>query len=158
MRTLRHLAPGPVLFAALALAGCQGGAPDAALTPDGAATRPPAVDAPLTATTWTVGAVDGTAAPAGREASFSLAPDGQVSGTLGCNRFSAPVTVTGTTLTIGPPTTTRMACEGPAGEQERVLTALFAAGPLTWRVHDRTLTLTAPDGRNLTAEAGSAAE
>ncbi|MET8753193.1 META domain-containing protein [Streptomyces sp. NPDC004667] len=158
MRTLRNLAAGLALLAPFALTGCQGGTADAALTPDGASARPPAVDAPLTATTWTVGAVDGTAAPADRAASFTLAPDGRVSGTLGCNRFSAPVTVTGPTLTIGPPTSTRMACEGPAGAQERALTALFAAGPLTWSIHGQALTLTAPDGKNLTAEAGSAAE
>ncbi|MER5809775.1 META domain-containing protein [Streptomyces sp. NPDC002033] len=161
MRTLRHLAPGlAALLAALALTGCRGGSSDAVLTPDGPGSQRPAANAPLTATTWTVASVDGAAAPAGPPgpARLTIAPDGTASGSLGCNRFSAPVTVAGATLTVGPPTTTRMACEGPAGAQERALTALFAAGPLTWKIQERTLTLTAPDGKGLTAEAASAAE
>ncbi|MCX5196443.1 META domain-containing protein [Streptomyces sp. NBC_00249] len=159
MRTLRHLAPGPALLAALALTGCGGGTPTAALTPDGPGpSRPPAADAPLTATTWTVATVAGATAPEDRAARFTLTPEGRASGTLGCNRFSAPATVTGPTVTVGPLTTTRMACEGRAGEVERALTSLFGSGPLTWRIQDRTLTLTAPDGTTLTAGAASAAE
>lgn len=157
MRTFRHLAPGLALLAALALAGCQGGSPDAALTPDGPGSQRPAADAPLTVTTWLVGSVAGVTAPEGR-ARFTLAPDGGASGNLGCNRFSAPATVDGATLTLGPLTSTRMACEGPAGDVERALTSLFGSGPLTWRVRAGILTLTAPDGRTLTAEAGSSAE
>ncbi|MFD8980847.1 META domain-containing protein [Streptomyces sp. NPDC059564] len=157
MRTLRNLAPGLALLAALALTGCGGGSPDAALTPDGPASQQPAADAPLTATTWLVGSVAGVTAPDGRTR-FTLTPDGRASGNLGCNRFSAPVTIDGTTVTLGPVTSTRMACEGPAGAVERALTSLFGSGPLTWQVRAHTLTLTAPDGKTLTAEAGSAAE
>ncbi|MEU6865223.1 META domain-containing protein [Streptomyces sp. NPDC046876] len=126
--------------------------------------QPPTHDAPLTATTWTVnGLVSGdtvASVPAGTEgrAVFTLGSDSTASGTLGCNRFSAPATVQGSRLTLGPLVTTRMACTGPAGDLERTLTELFGSGPLTWRIRDRTLTLTAADGHGLTAEAASAAE
>ncbi|OKK18121.1 hypothetical protein AMK16_17280 [Streptomyces sp. CB00455] len=126
--------------------------------------RPPAADAPLTATEWTVvslaagATVSPLPAQAAGRARFALAGDGTASGSLGCNRFSAKATVDGTSVTFGPPTTTRMACEGPVGEVERALTALFGSGPLTWKIEDRTLTLTAPDGKGLTATAGSAVE
>ncbi|WP_411103758.1 META domain-containing protein [Streptomyces sp. cmx-4-9] len=127
-------------------------------------TKPPAPDAPLTATEWTVESqLDGAAAAslpaeaAGR-VRFTLAADGTASGTLGCNRFSGKAVVEGRSVTFGSLTSTRMACEGPAGEVERKLTGLFAAGPLTWEVQGRALTLTASDGRGLTAKAASAAE
>ncbi|MFD3696599.1 META domain-containing protein [Streptomyces sp. NPDC058646] len=126
--------------------------------------KPPVPDAPLTATEWTVDSLlsGGTAASVPAEAAgrarFTLAADGTASGALGCNRFSAPATVDGSSVTFGPLTATRMACEGPAGEVERTLTGLFGSGPLTWRVQGRQLTLTAPDGTGLTAGAASAAE
>ncbi|MET8297907.1 META domain-containing protein [Streptomyces sp. NPDC005180] len=164
MRTRRHPAgPALVLASVLALAaGCTGtpqDGSDPAMTASASAT-PPVPDAPLTATGWAVTALSGAPVPAGAagRARFSLAPDGTAGGSLGCNRFSAPAAVQGDTITLGPLTSTRMACEGPAGEVERALTALFGAGPLTWRIQGRTLTLTAADGRTLTAEASSAAE
>ncbi|WP_030160141.1 META domain-containing protein [Streptomyces sp. NRRL S-244] len=126
--------------------------------------EPPAPDAPLTTTTWTVTSlVSGQSAaslPAGAagKAVFTIGADLAASGSLGCNRFSAKATGDGAQLTFGPLTTTRMACEGPAGEVERKLTELFAASPLTWRIKGGTLTLTAPDGTGLTATAASAAE
>ncbi|MFD4868803.1 META domain-containing protein [Streptomyces sp. NPDC058412] len=121
-------------------------------------------DAPLIVTDWTVDSlisgetVSSVPAEAAGKARFSLAADGTASGILGCNRFSAKATVDGSTVTFGPLTTTRMACEGPAGEVERTLTALFASGPLTSKIDGRTLTLTATDGKGLTAKAASAAE
>ncbi|MYT20685.1 META domain-containing protein [Streptomyces sp. SID7760] len=126
--------------------------------------EPPAPDAPLTTTAWTVTSLAGgqgaASVPAGAagKAVFTIAPDGSASGSLGCNRFSAKATVDGHTLSFAPLTSTRMACEGPVGELERKLTGLFAASPLTWSVRGGSLTLTAPDGTGLTATAGSAAE
>ncbi|MFE1555713.1 META domain-containing protein [Streptomyces sp. NPDC058734] len=159
MRTLRLLTTGaPALVLALTACGAAGqDGGDAAPTVQ-TPTTAPVPDAPLTATAWTVRSVAGTTAPADREARFTLTPEGQASGTLGCNRFSAQATVDGTTVTFGPVTSTRMACEGTAGEVERALTTLFGAGPLTWKVQGGTLTLTAPDGSTATAEAASAAE
>ncbi|MFD8146242.1 META domain-containing protein [Streptomyces sp. NPDC059708] len=165
MRILRHprgaAAGGLVLVVVLALAGCAGtpGGTDSPM-PATASATPPVADAPLTVTEWTVTALSGVPVPAGAagRARFALAPDGTAGGSLGCNRFSAGAAVAGPSVTFGPLTSTRMACEGPPGEVERTLTGLFGAGPLTWQVRGRTLTLTAADGRSLTAEAGSAAE
>ncbi|MFK0233823.1 META domain-containing protein [Streptomyces vinaceus] len=126
--------------------------------------EPPAPDAPLTATAWTVTSLvsAGTAASVPAEAAgravFTIAPDGSASGSLGCNRFSAKAAVEGPTLSFGPLTSTRMACQGPQGELEAKLTALFGSGPLTWNVQGATLNLTATDGNGLTAKAASAAE
>ncbi|MFJ3832604.1 META domain-containing protein [Streptomyces sp. NPDC090046] len=129
-----------------------------------AMTSTPAVpDAPLTTTRWTVESLVSGAtaaslpAEAAGKAQFTIAPDFAVSGSLGCNRFSARATVAGSVVTFGPLTSTRMACEGPVGEVERALTALFA-DPLTATIAGETLTLTAPDGKGLTAKAASAAE
>ncbi|MGW6982474.1 META domain-containing protein [Streptomyces sp. NPDC054932] len=125
---------------------------------------PPVPDAPLTTTPWTVESLVGAGtaaslpAEAAGKARFTIAPDFAVSGILGCNRFSAQATVVGSTVTFGPLTSTRMACDGPVGEVEKALTGLFGSGPLTAKVDGRTLTLTAPDGKGLTAGAASAAE
>ncbi|MGW1770733.1 META domain-containing protein [Streptomyces sp. NPDC002104] len=127
--------------------------------------KPPAPDAPLVATQWTVDSLikgaTASSVPAGAEgrARFTVAADGNVSGSLGCNRFNAPAAVEGNRLTVGPLTTTRMACEGAPGELERTLTELFGSGPLTWKVQGDTLTLTpAGPGTALTAKAASAVE
>ncbi|MCX4526671.1 META domain-containing protein [Streptomyces sp. NBC_01551] len=170
MRTFRHV---PVaLAAALVLAAAVTACGDAGAALIAENPRPatgtvtvtaPAPKSPLTATEWTVDSLlDGDTAAslpadaAGR-ARFAIAADGAVSGNLGCNRFSAKATVSGSSLTVGPLTTTRMACEGGPGEVERALTELFGSGPLTWRIQGRALTLTAPDGAGLAAGAGSPA-
>ncbi|MET9320136.1 META domain-containing protein [Streptomyces sp. NPDC003038] len=126
--------------------------------------KPPVPDAPLTATEWTVDSlisgetVSSVPAEAAGKARFTLAADSTASGSLGCNRFNAKAAVDGPSVTFGPLTTTRIACAGPAGEVEQALTGLFGSGPLTWKIQGRTLTLTAPDGKGLTAQAASAAE
>ncbi|MFJ8012115.1 META domain-containing protein [Streptomyces sp. NPDC096339] len=125
--------------------------------------KPPAVDAPLTATQWTVDAtVNGDTVAslpleAAGKARFTI-NDGTAAGSLGCNRFSAKATIEGSTLTFGPLTSTRMACEGQVGAVERALTDLFGSGPLSWKIQENTLTLVAADGNGLTAQAASAAE
>lgn len=126
--------------------------------------KPPAAAAPLTTTEWTVeslisgGTVSSVPAEAAGKAHFAIAPDSTAGGSLGCNRFSAKATVDGPTVTFGPLTTTRMACEGPVGEVERNLTLLFGSGPLATKIEGQTLTLTAQDGKGLTARAASAVE
>lgn len=126
--------------------------------------QPQAPDAPLAATEWIVDSlVDGATvssvpAEAAGRARFSLTADGAASGSLGCNRFSAKAVVEGSSVTFGPLTATRMACEGPAGDVERSLTALLGSGPLTWKIQGQDLTLTAADGKGLTAKGATAAE
>ncbi|NXY96036.1 META domain-containing protein [Streptomyces sp. BR123] len=126
--------------------------------------KPPVADAPLTVTEWTVTGLisGGTAASVTNQAAgravFTIGPDARASGSLGCNRFSAPAAIDGPRITFGPLSTTRMACTGPEGDLERTLTELLGSGGLTWRIQERTLTLTAADGKGLTARAASAAE
>ncbi|MET9609691.1 META domain-containing protein [Streptomyces sp. NPDC006512] len=126
--------------------------------------KPPVPDAPLVASQWIVDSlISGESASsldaeAAGKARFTLAADGAASGSLGCNRFSAKATVDGPSVTFGPLTATRMACEGPTGEVERTLTALFGSGPLAWKIQGQSLTLTAPDGKGLGAKAATAVE
>ncbi|MET9465071.1 META domain-containing protein [Streptomyces sp. NPDC006544] len=127
-------------------------------------TRPRTPDAPLVDTSWTVDSLldGGTAsslpAAARGKARFTVAADGSASGSLGCNRFNARATVEGDSLTFGPLTTTRMACEGAVGDLERTLTGLFGSGPLRWKINGDALGLTAAGGKGLTAAAATAVE
>ncbi|MFF2572928.1 META domain-containing protein [Streptomyces sp. NPDC058084] len=116
-------------------------------------------DAPLVGTTWTVDALlDGATAgslPAGSEgkAKLTFGKDGRLTGSLGCNRVTAPAKITDRTITLGAIATTRMMCTGPQMELE---TKLYDAldGPLTYRLVHRTLTVTDSDGQGFTAQAG----
>ena len=72
-------------------------------------------------------------------------PDGSIEGNAGCNAFSGPYTAVGTSMTIGPLATTRMACSSPAldTQEQQLLTALQSVA--SWEVDDG-LTLRDWDG------------
>ena len=61
-----------------------------------------AVTSPITGTTLTA----------------TFTPDGQVAGNAGCNTYSGPYKLDGTSLTVGPLVTTRMACDQAIMDQE----------------------------------------
>ena len=66
--------------------------------------------------------------------------DGSVTGSTGCNRFTAPYTLDGATLEIGEVASTRMACAPPADTVERQYVA--ALGQVkAWRSENDELTL-----------------
>ncbi|MFG2652791.1 META domain-containing protein [Streptomyces sp. NPDC048436] len=115
-------------------------------------------DAPLTGTKWTVNAIgDGkTAASLPKEvhgkAHLTFGKDGTVHGNLGCNNVSAKADVRDGTITLGAPRSTRMACEGPAGETEKKLLKLFD-GKVSYRLGHSGLSLTAADGTVVSANA-----
>lgn len=115
--------------------------------------------APLLGTAWTVNALlDGATAsslPAGSEgkAKLTFGKDGRLTGSLGCNRVTAPVEVSGKTITLGAIATTRMICTGPEMELETKLYDALDA-PLTYRLDHRTLTVTDADGGGFSATAG----
>lgn len=117
--------------------------------------------APLKGTKWTVDSlVDGTTAasvPEGTEnkAHLTIAEDGTVGGSLGCNRFSSTAEVKGDTITFGRIAATRKLCPGPEMDLERQLTALLESGPVTYEVEDRSLTLTAENGKGVVARAAA---
>jgi heat shock protein HslJ len=62
----------------------------------------------------------------GTTATAMFADDGTVSGTGGCNTYSGPATIEGSSLSIGPLSSTQMACPEPAGLSEQEA-AFFAA-------------------------------
>lgn len=80
----------------------------------------------VTDTRWRVEDIDGARADA---ASSTLQFQGadKISGSTGCNRYSAPVTLTGDGLQIGPVIATRKACPPPLMQQEQRFTAALAA-------------------------------
>jgi heat shock protein HslJ len=63
-------------------------------------------------------------------------PDGTIEGSAGCNTFSGPYTAIGTSMTIGPLATTRMACSSPAldTQEQQYLTALQSVA--TWEADE----------------------
>jgi heat shock protein HslJ len=79
---------------------------------------------------------------------------GTARGNLGCNRFSTTTKVSGSTVTFGRVTTTRMACGEPQMRVERQMLEVLK-GKVTYKLNHVGLSLTATDGASLTAKPGS---
>ena len=110
----------PLLALALVATGCTG------VRPGGPAGMPGAVVGP----TWNLTML-GTDRPLASDASITFSPDGRVSGSTGCNRFTGQYTLGPTgALSIMQVGSTRMACEDMT-EERRVLDALAAADRAT---------------------------
>ena len=78
----------------------------------------------------------------GSELTADFAPDGTVSGSAGCNHFSAAYTTDGSAITFGPILTTLMACpDADVTAQETQYLAALAAS-VAWSQAPGTLTLT----------------
>ena len=106
---------------------------------------------------WVAATIGGTAVVPGTTIDASFADDGRITGTAGCNRYSAPCTRDGERIAIGPTVATRMSCGAPEGimEQEAAyLDALTRAAAV--RFGEGTLTLIDAGGSELVsfAEAG----
>ncbi len=104
----------------------------------------------LTGTNWLVlsynngrGAV--TTPQPETEMSAAFGDDGTISGSSGCNTFSGTYSVDGTTLSIGPLSTTRLACAEPVMEQEQAYLDALQASTQYELASDR-LTLRNDDG------------
>ncbi len=84
--------------------------------------------------TWTAVALDGSPIQAGVNAPTLTFADGRISGTSGCNQYTAPLTETEPgTITVGPTTGTRRACTGAAaGVETRFLKTLAKATDYTF--------------------------
>ena len=100
----------------------------------------------LAGTSWTFVSIAGV--PVAGERPTSLAFDAtRLSGSAGCNRFSGGYTVKDGMLAAGQIAATRMACPGPAMEQEQALFDLLN-GPVRMDFPtDGTLLLTGVDGK-----------
>ncbi|WP_055494500.1 META domain-containing protein [Streptomyces sp. TP-A0356] len=115
-------------------------------------------DASLYGTKWQVTSlVDGDVAsslPAATDkAWFTLDQKAAaVSGSLGCNRFTATATVRDGHLTLGAPRTTRRMCDGSLMDTEKALRALFGR-TLTYRLDHRSIALTSGNGKGVNAVA-----
>jgi heat shock protein HslJ len=125
--------------------------PDTELVYDEVPAEP---DADLVGTVWQLEALidglgpDGSVSSVVGEPTLELTPDGEVQGDTGCNTFSGSYELDGATLTLGPLTTTRMACGGPKGAQEEQVLSVLEAGSLEIAIDGAILRLTA-DARAL---------
>ncbi len=118
-----------VLVAASALAATPGCAAEPA-SPHGA---------------WVAEEIGGAAVAADVASTLTIGTDGAVSGSGGCNRYRGRAEIASGTIAFSPLATTRMACPGPAMEQEgRFLAALVAAR--RFRIEGGRLMLSAEDG------------
>lgn len=102
-----------------ALLGCAAPRPATGQTPGKGGEGMTSMDA-LEGKTWTlVQFDDGSPVPAGRPVTAVFA-GGKVSGSGGCNRYSAPATSSAPgVLKVGAISATKMACMGPAGTNEQ---------------------------------------
>lgn len=81
----------------------------------------------LNSSEWRFTAIDGSA-PASNEATLSFQAD-RLNGTVGCNRLGGPWRLENDRLIAGPLMQTKMACEGPVGQQEQNVSALLVSAP-----------------------------
>ncbi|MDT9684308.1 META domain-containing protein [Streptomyces sp. TRM76323] len=110
------------------------------------------LDAPLEGTEWNVDTLlegrTATSLPAGATGKphLTIGIDRTVRGNLGCNTFTAVVKADGDKLTFGRIALTRRMCAAPQNELEQKLYGTLSSGPVTYRIQQRTLTVTAQDG------------
>ncbi|WP_229816047.1 META domain-containing protein [Streptomyces lucensis] len=103
---------------------------------------------PVTGIDWRVDGitVGGTTRQAPAPARLRIDEDGKAGGNLGCNQFSARVTVHGDRITFGDLRTTRMACGRERMDFERALARTLTTGTLVAKADGAGLTLTDGDG------------
>jgi heat shock protein HslJ len=111
-----------------------------------AATAEPAPTTGLAGTSWKLMTSDGTTVPKGVEITAEFRADGALSGSGGCNTYTAAYTLTGESITIENIASTMMACDDPKASAETAyLGALEKVS--TWTIDGTSLTLTGPDGQ-----------
>jgi heat shock protein HslJ len=83
---------------------------------------------------WVLKDLAGSEVIEGVKATLAFAADGKASGNGSCNRFFGAAKIDGATIHFGPLGSTRMACAGPAMDQEtKYLNALQAAERFEWK-------------------------
>lgn len=97
---------------------------------------------------WLATEIGGVGVADGVETTLEIRPDGRIAGAGGCNGYGAKATFGTGTVAVGPLISTRMACPGPAMDQQARFEAALA-GASRWRIEARTLTFAAADGRVL---------
>ncbi|MQY35676.1 hypothetical protein SRB17_36610 [Streptomyces sp. RB17] len=135
------LAPVAATLAVLTVACGSGRADSGAVT----------VPQPVTGIDWRIDSltVGATTRHAPASARLRIDEGGKAAGNLGCNQFSARVTVHGDHLTFGDLRTTRMACGPDRMDFERALARALTTGTLVARTDQAKLTLTDGDGDHI---------
>lgn len=111
-------------------------------------------DRPVTETTWTVTSLrspDAVTTSLALEQSapqLTIAEDGSISGSAGCNRINGTADVRENTITFGPLATTRMACPEDISEVERAVLHVLE-GEVQVSVDSAVMTLSKADGYGL---------
>jgi heat shock protein HslJ len=105
------------------------------------------------AESWTVTDLGGAAPVADTEITMTFSDAGAVSGSGGCNRFTSIYRITGEGMSFGPIGATRMACPGPAMDQEMRFFAALEQVRAFDIAEDGSLVLIGPEGPVLTASA-----
>ncbi|MFJ4880417.1 META domain-containing protein [Streptomyces sp. NPDC088745] len=120
--------------------------------------------APLTGTKWTVTSFtdrktvggDATASTVPKDtagkAYLTFGEDGSLRGRTGCNSLNGTAEESRGNLDVGRVVTTRMMCQGGAGEVEKKMLKVLT-GKVTYTVDGRSLSLTGPAGVGLEATA-----
>jgi heat shock protein HslJ len=111
-------------------------------------------DLPLVGPVWTVvSIIDGDAVssvPDGVVATLRFGMDGRVAISTGCNEGGGTVTISDGTLRFGDVALTKRACQGPAGELERVVLSVLGGAEVAFTIDARSLELRAgPRGLQL---------
>ncbi len=99
-------------------------------------------------TRWRIETIAGAPTLETKATEFVILPDGRVTGSAGCNRFSGAGAFAGGRVRMGPLVATRMACQGPLMEQEqRLFDALARAA--RYETREGVLTLRDSAGADL---------
>ena len=118
-----------------------------AASPAASSSASAAASGELAGVTWTLTSYDlsGTSTDVPDDVVADLHIDGtQISGSAGCNSFMGTVTVTGTSVKVGPLATTKKACEGDAADVEAAYlanlqkAASFSVTALGLKINDST--------------------
>src|SRR5262245_38338018 len=99
----------------------------------------------LTAQPWTLTALNGTDVPADAGITASFSEDGLVSGSGGCNNYSASYQAEGPSLHIGPIAATLKLCIDDVDAREREFFAILQ-GALGYSVDDVSLAIASEQG------------
>lgn len=115
-------------------------------------------DRPLTGTTWQVTTLVSAQAATTSVAleqskpTLTIADDGAVSGSTGCNRITGHATVSGSDIEFGPLATTRMACPPEVAEVEQAVLRVLK-GTVQTAIDADELKLSGADGNGLVLRA-----
>lgn len=109
-------------------------------------------DTSISGTSWTATAYNNgkqavVGVLTGSEITAEFGADGTLSGTAGCNRYTASYSVDGESLQISPPASTRMMCASPEGVMEQEAAYLAAIEKAaSYELRGNSLTIRDADG------------